>query len=565
MVKLVPFYALTACCAVLPVLRTVSPFPAPAPPDLPRRTAPPAVRTGAAPEAAGAQAPEGPQLAMGPRGLTSLRFGGRELLHDGELRVNQAVLRRWDGTSHPADLKEGRFTADPARQEVTRSYPWGSVSCRYTVRDNRLNLDLQVTNRSEEVLSGIFLEPLQLSFPEPPRGWDGNPRLAHNIGSPSVIRAEYGRGTVALVNEDVGRPLLCGFPWPLDRPASRTYPLWIYTSRHASLPDSLPYIDRPIYPGGADQFHLSFRFGPAGAAEATLASDLYRRFADAYPFRLHWTDRRPIGELFLSSSDLHAPTNPRGWLNDRTVDVTTPAGLAAFHRRVLEYADTSVRILKEMNAQGMVLWDPEGQEYPHATSYLGDPRSLPAEIEPVIDAFFQRFRTAGLRTGICVRPQRPVRGAYSPEVVQQEVPDPAANLIAKITLAKRRWGCTLFYVDSNGDPGQPMDAAIFQRVAAAHPDVLLMPEHQNVRYYAYTAPYDELRGGVTSTPAEVRDVYPGAFTAIAVADGPIDARRAELVQAVRRGDLLLFRGWFDDSYNRKVREIYSAARNAPAP
>jgi hypothetical protein len=80
------------------------------------------------------------------------------------------------------------------------------------------------------------------------------------------------------------------------------------------------------------------------------------------------------------------------------------------------------------------------QEYPHATSYLGDPRSLPPEIDPIIDGFFKRFRDAVLRTGICIRPQRPVRPVYATNVWQEQVADPTQNMVEKIAFAKKRWG-----------------------------------------------------------------------------------------------------------------------------
>ena len=51
-----------------------------------------------------------------------------------------------------------------------------------------------------------------------------------------------------------------------------------------------------------------------------------------------------------------------------------------------------------MNAQGMITWDIEGQEYPHATSYIGDPRKvslLAPEMEPMADAYFAKFRRGG--------------------------------------------------------------------------------------------------------------------------------------------------------------------------
>ena len=69
----------------------------------------------------------------------------------------------------------------------------------------------------------------------------------------------------------------------------------------------------------------------------------------------------------------------------------------------------------------------------------------------------------------------------------------------------------------------------------------------------------QLRGGHVSTPANVRRIYPGAFTVLNVADGPVDADHDALVAAVRQGDILLFRAWWDDTYNAKVKSIYQEA------
>lgn len=499
-------------------------------------------------------------VALGKAGLSSLRYGGTEFLQNGDFRVNYVSLQKCDGTAHPADLKDGKVSVDEGQRQVTLTYGWGGVTATYKTEGDRLNVAIRVSNATDEVLAGVFLQLMEVKFPACPKGFDGNPRLAHNIGWPSVIAADYGTGVMVLCNDDVGRPLIFGYPWSIgDRKANTTCPIWAYTSRHGMLPTSLPLVDRPIYPGGSDSYRLCLRFGPAGTPVTDMADDLYKKFAAAYPFKLKWQDRRPINSLFLSSSNTGYPTNPRGWWNDKTVDVTTKEGLEKFKARLLQFADTSVAISRDMDAQGMILWDVEGQQYPHAISYLGDPRSLPPELDGVIDEFFKRFRDAGLRTGLCVRPQRPMRPAYTDWVWQIEVADPAENLISKIAEAKKRWGCTLFYVDSNGDPSLPMDASVFRRVAEAHPDVLLIPEHENLCYYAYTAPYNQLNMGVASTTAIVRHVYPGAFSVLQVADGPVDQRRAELVTAVRSGDILLFRGWFADPYNDKVKGIYREA------
>jgi len=127
-------------------------------------------------------------------------------------------------------------------------------------------------------------------------------------------------------------------------------------------------------------------------------------------------------------------------------------------------------------------------------------------------------------------------------------------------------------MNSNGDPNVPHDAGIFQCVAETlakdKVTVLLMPEHKNLRYFAYTAPQAEIRQGYASTPEQMRRVYPSAFIVINIADGPMDARHDDLVAAVKRGDILLFRAWRPDPYNDKVKAIYRESLlvgNAPPP
>ena len=223
-------------------------------------------------------------------------------------------------------------------------------------------------------------------------------------------------------------------------------------------------------------------------------------------------------------------------------------------------------ILKGMNAQGMVTWDIEGEQYPQSTTYIGDPRifmNLAPEMVGVADIYFKKFSDAGLRVGLCIRPQQLVVSADGSSASQQELADPTQLMIDKMTYAYQRWGATLFYVDSNGDPNLPYDFNFFRRVQQALPNVLVMPEHKNTGYYGVTAPYAELRQGFASTPSAVRDVYPGAFSLINTADGPINARYADLQAAVAGGDIMMFRGWFDDGNNATIKSLYNGQTTTP--
>src|SRR5436305_14085156 len=102
----------------------------------------------------------------------------------------------------------------------------------------------------------------------------------------------------------------------------------------------------------------------------------------------------------------------------------------------------------------------------------------------VVDEYFERFRAAGLRSGIGLRPQQFQLTADKRSATQTPMPDPTDLLIQKIAYAKKRWGVTLIYLDSNVNPSDPnpIDASIVQTVAAAFPDCLLIPERSNLRY-----------------------------------------------------------------------------------
>ncbi len=279
---------------------------------------------------------------------------------------------------------------------------------------------------------------------------------------------------------------------------------------------------------------------------------------------LVWPDRRPIASLVLATSGAGWSKNPRGWFIDPSVDVTTADGLEQFHQRVLQWADTSIGVMRSMRAQGMVTWDIEGEQYPQRTSYIGDPRlvdRLAPEMTGVIDEYFRRFRAAGFRIGVTVRPQQLAVAADGKSARQELTRDPAQVLIDKIQYARTRWGATLFYVDSNrGSTGLiPLDPDVFARVASAVPGILLIPEHARPRYFAITAPYSDVRDRIWGTPRLIRLLYPASFSVINLADGDLSGKRGEIVRQLAAGDIAMFRGWFPDPANHRIRELVDAA------
>jgi hypothetical protein len=509
-------------------------------------------------------------------GLTGLSYGNAQFLKSGALRVGNVFSADENGKDVAVEAGEPTVSFERTAQRLSYSRPWGAVRCRYTVAEDRLNLELTIENDTAGPMSGVELSLLDLQLPKRPLGTPWQRRFempGDNDGELTVLPADFGSGLLTFCQEDPG-VLIRSEIVALATPSEETW------SVRVTSPD--PYGERQVFvpPRSSKTFHFSLRFSPPGVPTSTVVRDLIEKFTAAHPFRLKWPDRRPIGMLMLSSNAHLSPTNPRGWFSDPKLDFTGKGGVKRFREKLLEAADRSIAILRDMGAQGMIFWDMEGEEFANI-NYVGDPQ-MTAQLAPEMDAvapeFFARFHQAGLRTGICIRPSRIVASGDGPSKWQHQHLgiDPGEELSRKISYARKRLGCLLFYVDSNvrfyqkpdGSEGSRLlEAAVFQRLTALHPEVLIIPEIPSLGYWSCTAPYQELRphmfGNHAATDARVREIYPRAFSVINPIDGPAAARRAELVAGQRRGDLLLFRCWFPDEQNRLFKSILQDALPKP--
>ncbi len=525
-------------------------------------------------------AKQGLDFSVGARGLDSLSFNGQSLLRSpqrGELQPWKSVFRAaldalLPHTSPPV------ITSNTQTNSIELAYAWGRVSCAYGKEGDRLTMRIEVSNGGTEELDELSLRLMELNFPSVPDGGTleagmfgfgfketlrplyDYPAVADPQFVVPIVRVDYGTGALNFCSDDLKCSL--SVPYSTNPPAKTSYPFIMNCHR--------------IKPGSPETFNISLRFGPANSRVPDLSHDVLERYAEKYPFRINWTDRRPIGAIFLSSSGINAATNPRRWiLNSGKIDITTDQGKGIFRKALLGMADKSIKVLKDAHAQGMITWDPEGQEFPGAC-YYGDPRLTPTlapETEfrdegtaSAIDDYFAKFRVAGLKVGLCIRPQQVTIIDGKP--VQQAVDDEHAAQILKekIAYAKQRWGCTLFYVDSTTTLGRPLSPDVFKAVAEAYPDVLLIPENESMRYFAYTAPFNSyVHHKVTSTPAGARMVYPKAFSVLMAPDGDRSEDHNALLNAVRSGDILLFNCWYDNAGAVKINRLYGeASRRAAA-
>ncbi len=487
-------------------------------------------------------------------------------------------------------------TWNAASHTWTYQFTWGTITTQFVQHGDSLDLNVTETNNSGSgvLFSGATIYPMALHFPQLPAGFSNASynQFAFNTTGPSITIADYGGGEVASVVTGASRPLYSGF-----QPAN---PGTTYTPIISStVPDSLaafqPHNDRTIAPGQTDHFTVSLRFAPAGTPASALAADAYAAWTTTWPAQLKWSDRRIIGTAYLASSaqgnqnqPAGYPNNPRRYFNTGNsgdFDIRTPRGLVQFQHRVLRQAAEIVTNLRRLKAQGAITWDIEGEQYPMNTSYVCSPDQIAAiapEMESTIsdnsspyhgmkldDAYFRTIHDAGFRVGLCVRPQNFVLNADSSaqQVTITKDTDVIRQLIRKMRYAHDRWGVTIFYIDSAVDAaGAPLDASVFQQVAAALPDSLLIPEESTPKHYAYTAPFRTfIFHGDLGTDPSIYNSYPSAFSANLINDvdsATLAAHRADLTASVKRGDVLMVHADSWNANNDTVLRLYADAVRA---
>jgi hypothetical protein len=481
-------------------------------------------------------------------------------------------------------------------------FVWGSVSTQFVQTGTSLNMVVTESNLASSgvILDGASIYPFALHFPQLPAGFTdpSYPQLAFNTTAPSITLANFGNGEVAAVVPSADKPLYSGF---IATGTGISYTPLISSTTPDGLATFQPHNDRPVLPGQTDTFTVSLRFAPAGTAASLLATDADSSWAQTWPSQLHWTDRRPIGTIYLASSPTGGdvsqpagyPNNPRRYFNDSNAsdfDITTRAGLLAFQSRVLQQAISNVQNMQKLGAQGSITWDIEGEQYPQSTTYVCQPDSIAQtapEMETVItdtaspyagmkldDAYFRIMTGAGFRVGVCIRPEHFTQAADG-TAQQVYLPDAsvAAELTRKIQFAHDRWGATLFYIDSTieGD-GAILDAGIFQQVASRFPDSLLIPEETTPKYYAYAAPFlSYIFHESLGTDPNIYAYYPAAFSAILINDADpemLAKDKTALTTSVKGGDILMGHVDYWQANNVTIASIYAnagASGSSPQP
>ena len=546
--------------------------------------------------------------------LTSLSYNGQSFYAFADYLVQGAWFLAPDGKEtatgwiRPSSRRKGsnpEFFEHVYNQGGPRQF---TVKVVWTTPDERtLRAEAFVTNQDpRETLTHINLYFLPFKLPGPAR--------QYNQSIPITIDQYYGR-PAALLSGDWGSVAF----WQEGYPTNAT--LWTHygspdlTEFRVTFSSSKqvgPNVYRQVIrPGETQRFVYMLRFGAPEDTLTTLAPEAFEEFRRAWPNIVNWPDRRPIGTWFIAEGTKRSATNPRGYLWDPKLNV---ADRANFRRQVLARTDDVINRMNRIQPrpQGIIIWDLEGQEFDHAFTYVGYPNKLPEiapEMDAVADEMFARFRNAGYHVGVTIRPQVFGTGYQLPatcnssgapwlndKFIKLDEPFPYRSfrcvdagvwqvtsrgpgaqtnvdrdvevlevLRNKIAYAKNRWDARLFYIDSNAYTNLgPINPMIFRALATEFPDCLFFPELETDYYWGASAPYNEARMNVYSTSPRRREIYPEAFSLINIADIDFSSRSHLLVDAVRGGDILLFRAWFGSPEIGPMQQIYAeASRSGP--
>ncbi len=525
------------------------------------------------------------RLTFVENGVSSLDWQGVNFWAGGEPGITAMQSGLIDGAPKSLLGKKLSSEVDKATGRFVVDYEGATLTSTYSAKGNRVDVRVEVKNKTDQACDWVEVMVGRLHLLNRLENQPANPGGSLGVDNQRRLGARIllARGAaIALGNWNVKDPSVVN-TGPTAAGLAGT-PILVASPRVTARP-SHPIVEnrlleparRVIEPGQTSNFHLSWSFGPPDATTTELAPEVLKHVAQERPFKLNWPDRRPIGTLFIAQSHTGWATNPRGYIFGAREknDVTTPEGREAFGKALLEYADRSVKILKDMDAQGVIVWDLEGQEKPHQISYVADPRVL-AEVAPEMDqfadAFFKKFTDAGMKVGLTLRPTRFVKKATSKwGWTQEEVPDPVAELAERIAYAKKRWGCTIFYLDSNifnADwltPEQKaamknvpftLPVAMMEELNRQFPDVLIIPEWSMPLDYTVTAPYASPNLRQRGTPPDVRAVYPEAFAVVMQNRTALEQNWETYAKQVQQGDSLLFLAWYDDPGNELVKLLY---------
>ncbi len=513
------------------------------------------------------------KVAFDDKGLSSIQVNGVEKLVGGTPKIWR--IRSESGKELSNKVIDLSF--DPASKTLTQKFDWGSVVVAYEPLPQGVRLSTTVTNSGTETIDEVGVAMATVA------DLGEGSRIGHaafGVEGPGLVTAGGADGAIVWASESSDKPLTIDLSKGQD---SRTKAPLI--SARAMMGGGRIILHdvtaaRPIKPGESEAFTVALRLGPAGADPIELAGDFIDAYRKAHPMELQWPDRRPILRLFFGGGLPKDQANA----NLKNPDaVQPPAPDPKFQAQLLNRMRDTVKAAKASNAQGVILWDPEGGTYPHAITYIGDPRMirlLNPQMDLVLDEAVKILQDGGLKVGMTLRPPILAYSEQKDSATQGHSthPDPLANLDAKIKYVRDRWNLRIIYVDTNfywkpygpekkWQSGQ-LPPQLWKTLQEKYPDTLFIPEFGSPLDYAYTAPYGEADMGNYATPGLVRAIWPESFRVLVIEDADPYDNYERFVRAVMDRNCLMTYAFSPTAFNLvAMTRIYREAdlRKAPPP
>jgi hypothetical protein len=547
--------------------------------------------------------PAGVTFTTNANGLQSLVFDGVDYNYKyGEGLFSGVTIRHPNGTStRSAPSCTGTVSATVVRKNCTAGTDRASLTVSYsTPGENTVCADMALTNNSSsDVIAEALISTLGIQMKQMNLG--ASKTWEVGTGNP-VDYVNYGAGEWAIwfdtPQPDQNLGVSCG--WSA---VCKNQPRFLN-----------------IAPRQTKQARYCVRFtASTNVSPHDLVPEAYDEYRAVWPPVVNWPDRRPIMAWWISDGGKRSASNPRGYFQNPLLNA---ADASRFQATALAEA---VAIRDLMNArpvrpQGLILWDIEGQEFNHATTYIGDPRVLgqgyATEMNDVADRIFKIFTDAGYRVGVTLRPEYLTWGPLSARPAQCRTnattdyndffvavdqpfaqkfyscsgptswtlrangsgtqhsypagddPSILALLTSKARYARDRWGATLFYVDSAVYPGgRPLNADVFRQLQRAFPDCLFIPEQSYLDTMGAAIPYGdpgEVRNAPKFSPVTWRWAYPNGADAMALqnCEGPCwQANAIWFAVGQKVGDIALY-GQPAQMSARHISEIESMIQTA---
>jgi|GEM_PF-3606177 ferric-dicitrate binding protein FerR (iron transport regulator) len=366
------------------------------------------------------------------------------------------------------------------------------------------------------------------------------------------LRLEHGELTAEVAHQPPGRQVMIGTPQATVEVVGTRFVVAASAERTSvDVDDGRVRVAASGIPGDRAEI------GPGGRVVARTGQRL-----DESPLsELSWSDHRPIGVLMLCTGESGWPRNPRGWLHDAAIDITTAGGREELRRRLEAIVDQSIANLHAVGAQALVFWDLEGMESP--LGYVGDPRQLATlapEMDAIADGLIERVRSAGIAVGVAIRLDEVIRARPGGALSLSPAHAPALLAQQRMHYAHKRWGATIFPL--LGAPREGMDiATICRRLHADSPQALIIPTAAHGEADRWSAPWIQPEQLASHLGSPHR---PGSMAVIApLDDAYMAAHRDELIHAVEAGDVLTLRAWYKTDGHLLVQQIQAAAQAHP--